>query len=83
MKIVLYYIAFIVAYTILTATTGIFFLTWGAKRTLLEKAYVFFIGSPFNGSYSMWYIPVNGIVWATVFYLIKISFDKASAALKT
>ena len=83
MKIILYYMLFIVIYTTLAVTTAMFFLTWGAKRSLLEKIYIVFIGRPFNWSNSLWYVPLNGIIWATFFLIIRISFNKVSALLKT
>ena len=82
MRIILYYLVFVVIYIILTTTTAMFFLTWGAKRTVLEKVYVFFIAGPFNVSTSLWYILLNGIIWATAFYLIKNLFERGSTMIK-
>jgi hypothetical protein len=57
-------------YSILAATTAMFFVSWGAKMNLLEKAYVFFISKPFDWSISILFLPINGIFWAIFFYII-------------
>lgn len=68
----MYFVSFVIVYVILAATTGMFFITWGAKRSVLEKMYVFFIGFPFNWSKSLWFLPMNGVVWASFFYLLAL-----------
>lgn len=69
-----FYVVFIVVYLLLVVTTSMFFLTWGAERNLLEKVYVFFIGSPFDWSVSLWYLPLNAFCWATVFFMLYRAF---------
>lgn len=72
---ILYLFLFVIGYVILTITTAMFFLTWGAKRNIFESIYVFFIGTPFDWSKSLWFLPLNGFCWATFFYL-KVKFYK-------
>jgi len=69
-RTIVYFVAFVFFYVILSATTAIFLMTWGSKPTILKTVYGFFIGSPFNWSNSLWFLPINGLFWAIVFYLI-------------
>lgn len=45
MKIIVYYVVFVIAYITLVTTTAMFFMTWGAKRNVFETAYVFFLAN--------------------------------------
>lgn len=74
MKIVLYYIIFILLHVTLVITTSMFFITWGAKRTLLEEVYVVFISKPFDASTNLWLLLLNAFCWATVFYILYRAF---------
>lgn len=76
MKIIIYYVVFVIAYIALVTTTAMFFMTWGAKRKTLETAYVFFLSKPFDWSISMWLLPLNAVFWATAFYLIAIGIKR-------
>ncbi len=75
-KKVLYFSLFVVGYIVLAVTTMVFFVTWGAKRSILERIYVLFIGSPFDWSNSMWLLPLNSIIWAAFFYILVVSIRK-------
>lgn len=66
--IIIYYIIFTICYIALIASTGIFLQTWGAKRSLFEKMYVFFLSKPFNLEYSFSLVLLNSLCWAGFFY---------------
>lgn len=76
MKTLVYFILFVMVHVTLAVTTSMFFMTWGAKRNTLEKIYVFFIGSPFNWGNSLWFLPLNGIIWAAFFYILVVGVRK-------
>lgn len=76
MKTITYYIVFVLLYCGLSVGTAMFFVSWGAKRNIIERLYVVFIGSPFDWSESLWLVPLNGICWATLFLLLKIIYQK-------
>ena len=76
MKTLVYFVLFVVCYVTLAATTAMFFATWGAERNVLESIYVFFIGFPFDWSNLLWFLPLNGLVWATFFYLLVVGVRK-------
>jgi len=70
MKVLKYYIIFSIGYLILSVATAPFFMSWGSKRSIFEKAYVFFIGSPFNVGKSLWFILLNSIFWTIIIYIV-------------
>lgn len=76
MRVLIYYVVFGLAYIILSASTTKFFLTWGAERSLIERAYVQFIGGPFDWSKSLWLLPVNSVFWATIPLLLYIGANR-------
>jgi len=76
MKILIYYIVFIVAYVLLSATTAMYFMTWGAQRNVFEKLYVLIIAHPFDWGRSIWLLPINAIFWATILLLVRIGSRK-------
>lgn len=76
MRVLIYYVVFGVAYIILSASTAMFFLTWGAERSLIERVYIQFIGGPFDWSKSLWFLPINSIFWATIPLLLYIGANR-------
>lgn len=76
MKIIIYYTLFVVAYIAVVVTTAMYFITWGAKRNIFEKTYVFLFSKPFDWSNSLWLLPINGIFWATIFHLLFIGIKR-------
>lgn len=82
MKVLIYYIIFSVGYLILSVATAPFFMSWGSKRSIFEKGYVFFIGSPFDVGKSLWYILLNSLFWATIIYIVMYTVKKILKTLK-
>ncbi|KQR67232.1 hypothetical protein [Pedobacter sp. Leaf176] len=82
MRIIAYYLIFVVVYVVAFATTAMYFSTWGAKRNIFEKVYVFFFSKPFGGIDSLWSLPLNAIFWATVCYLLIIAIKKVKHKLR-
>lgn len=78
MRIVVYYLIFVVLYVAVFATTAMYFSTWGAKRNIFEKVYVFFFSKPFGKLDSLWSLPINAVFWATIFYLLFIGIKGIS-----
>lgn len=76
MKTIIYFVLFVTAHVTLAVTTSMFFMTWGTKRNALEKIYVFLIGGPFDPGNSLWFLPLNGIVWATFVYILVVGVRK-------
>jgi len=70
MRILIYYFAFGIAHMLLSVLTAMFFLTWGTERNAIERVFVQFIGGPFDWSKSLWFLPINSFVWATIFYIL-------------
>lgn len=67
-RLLKYYAVFAVGYIPLVILTMPLFISWGSKRNFVEKAYLYFIGSPFDYSKSLWLILANSIFWFTTFY---------------
>jgi hypothetical protein len=57
--------------------TAPYLITWGRKRSFLEKIYVVFVGSPFDYSKLLWLIVVNGFFWFLLFYALYVLINFA------
>lgn len=75
-KLLRYYAFFAVIYILLAVLTTPFFISWRRERSWLEKAYVTFIGSPFDYSKSLWLVLVNSLFWFLILYLIIVGVRK-------
>lgn len=71
---IMFYLAFAGLYASLVVFTLPLFMSWGAKRNMLEKAYIFFLRSPLNPTASLWLILVNALVWAFIIYFVVVLF---------
>lgn len=67
---ILFYVVFTIIYTCLVLFTSPLLITWGAKRTFFEQAYVLFLNYPFNTVDSLWLVLANAFVWALLLYAI-------------
>jgi hypothetical protein len=75
-KLLKYYAIFLVIYIPLTILTIPFFVSWGSKKSFIEKGYLMFIGSPFDYSKSLWFIFVNSLFWFIILCVIVIGVNK-------
>ncbi len=75
-KVLKYYVIFISVYIPLVILTMPLFISWGSKRNLIEKAYLQFIGSPFDYSKSLWLILVNSLFWFIILYVLVYFINK-------
>jgi len=73
LSFLLFSIVFTIVYACLFMVTAPLLITMGEERNVFEKAYVFFLVYPFNGSGSLWLILPNGVIWAFVFYVLGIA----------
>lgn len=67
-KLLKYYAVFAIVYIPLVVITMPLFISWGSNRNFIEKAYLKFIGSPFDYSKSLWLILVNSVFWFLLLY---------------
>ncbi|MDQ1094927.1 MULTISPECIES: hypothetical protein [Chryseobacterium] len=70
-KFLLIYTVFTVLYVVLIVVTSPFLLTWGEKRSFLEKLYVWFLTKPFNLEFSAGLILANSLFWTSIIFLIQ------------
>ena len=76
--LIIYYVLFILIYVCLLYFTGPFLMTWGAKRSLFERVYAWFLTRPVYSEDGFWTILVDAIIWATAFYAVFILFRRVS-----
>lgn len=75
-KALKYYVVFIIIYIPLVILTMPMFISWGSKRNIVEKAYLKFIGYPFDYSKSLWLILANSLFWFVILYVIVFVINK-------
>ena len=69
-KLLKYYAIFAIVYISLVILTMPLFISWASNRKFIEKAYIYFIGSPFDYSKSLWLIFVNSLFWFLLLYVL-------------
>lgn len=69
-KIIIYCIVFSLIYVLLVIFTGIYFLSWGQKRTLFEKLCLWFLTKPFSLEISFGFVIFNSLFWFVCIFLI-------------
>ena len=81
-RLLKYYVVFAIIYIPLVVLTMPFFISWGSRRNFIEKAYLMFIGSPFDYSKSLWLILANSVFWFTILYAIIFFFRRLNGKKK-
>lgn len=67
-KLLKYYVIFAIIYIPLVLLTMPLFISLGSERYFIEKAYIYFIGSPFDYSKSLGLIFVNSLFGFVILY---------------